>query len=139
MNKIITIALGALIMFSSGAFANEKFSELEHFENKRLLSSVALSISHFENETGKAYSELSVYEQLYTDSNGMLNYSNGVGDLVQTNGLIIVLSTKDKSFVYYNGSFAYSVDNDKEFLEDLEEKNIGTQLYAISNYAGIKI
>lgn len=139
MNKLLRIVLCAMLMSVPVANATEKFTELEHVENKRLLSSVALSISHFEKATSQAYSELTIYEQLYTDSNGMLNYSGGVGELVQTNGLIIVLSTKDKSFVYYNGLYAYSVDNDEEFYADLKERNIGTQLYAISNYAGISI
>ncbi len=141
MNKVKSLIIGISLMMISipYSFAEAKFSELSKIRNKTLLSSTALSISDFEGKSNEGFVKVSIYDQLYSDSYGMLNYNSGVGVIEETKGLIIVLQTKSHSYVYYNGDFAYSVSSNEEFSEDLKSENIGTQLYAISNYHGVEI
>ncbi len=139
--KIKTAIIGclALGLTSMNAFADAKYKELTGLSNRVFLSSAALSISDFERRTDSEYERVSVYEKMYSDESGMLNYFGGVGELVTVKGLILTYELNGKAYVYYNGKFAYSADLTDDLKKDLNNKDLGTQLYAISNYIGVVI
>ncbi|MEZ9708788.1 hypothetical protein AB4254_08955 [Vibrio breoganii] len=136
MSRFVTILI-LLAVFSAKSVAAIK--ELQFTRNKMLLSSIALSISHFEGKTGGSYNDIIIYTQRYNNSLGMLNYSSESGSRRVVNGLIVVYLDNVNAYVYFNGRFAYSVELHEEFKLDLESRNIGTQLYAIANYKGVSV
>ncbi|AKO77588.1 hypothetical protein EN12_20875 [Vibrio cholerae] len=137
--KHMMVAGIVLMTASTSSFADPKYKELTGLSNRVFLSSAALSISDFEVRTNGDYENISVYEKMYSDSSGMLNYHDGVGELGTVKGLILTYEFQGRAYVYYNGKFAYSAEITESLKKEIKQKNLGTQLYAISNYQGVVI
>ncbi|MDF5436635.1 hypothetical protein P3705_26960, partial [Vibrio parahaemolyticus] len=91
--------------------------------NRVFLSSAALSISDFEVRTNGDYENISVYEKMYSDSSGMLNYHDGVGELGTVKGLILTYEFQGRAYVYYNGKFAYSAEITESLKKEIKQNN----------------